>query len=789
MALGILSWDLTTFIKIKVWGKTPVALYPWTYIFYRPIEGNLLNYLVVCLVLGACGLFVYGSKNWIRIERLKGSLQRRSNWWILLPAFLSLYILGSLFIKVSPLETRILKSLIILFLLPIFLFLAEEKVFQFNKAQKGSVIVMMTMFGIISMEPIQLIRGPVYLMNEYIDIFGETYLEGTKTSNQYFLENLDQRDIDTIKYFYDLKNKMESVKTNALMNEDVEFLHSFKFLNLSFSQQYIEEMDNALDLAEFISLKGEDVSTKDFLDNLKRIDVEKFKQFYLKNFLETIHQTMGRGQLNHIGHILNPLNEYELGKPIRDIYFQYGIGYTFLSKWVMDVFGGISIENYYKTYIFYLIYFLFFLFMSLLIFSDRKYSLAAFAILPICFYFSGYLAFILAPGIIPSIHLLDVPVLILLYYFFSRHNFYCGLMAALLTAVSIVINRNFGIVMSVSFLVSLFLYALENKEGKAKILWLLGTSLGGFIMGLIFWISDVGTGRNIFPYYLKGFYSWPAKPMIIWGTFVYLIGSYFFIFLLKEKKFFLKYLYIFVFLYAQGSLAYYFWSGLTNHLPPVFAFVWIQVLLTFYIIENFLVFNNRFLHILHSWSTKIILVGLGVLILSVGMKFYSEKELFRENFKDHSTFQWKFYRGKLISTINPQIIQESINLIQKYSRGPKPQIYVISRYDGLLPLLAQRYSAMPYFEMISFIYSDRERDEAIRRIETHKPEYLFADRKIQDPQRDLWSLLYRASFFQKERASNFGRYEILKQIFSRVSRDYEKIEEGELISVYRRKPS
>ena len=98
---------------------------------------------------------------------------------------------------------------------------------------------------------------------------------------------------------------------------------------------------------------------------------KKYRSFVSRNFLENVFYNMSRGQINHIGHILNPINEYMLGKPIKEIYFQYGIGNTFIMKWTMELFGGISIENYYKCYIFYLIYFMTFLLMLFVLFEAK----------------------------------------------------------------------------------------------------------------------------------------------------------------------------------------------------------------------------------------------------------------------------------------------------------------------------------------------------------------------------------------------------------------------------------
>jgi len=74
-------------------------------------------------------------------------------------------------------------------------------------------------------------------------------------------------------------------------------------------------------------------------------------------------------------------------------------------------------------------------------------------------------------------------------------------------------------------------------------------------------------------------------------------------------------------------------------------------------------------------------------------------------------------------------------------------------------------------------------------IQDQKPTYLFADRSIVLPMEDRWAVLYPSEFFQKERASHYGRHEVLREIFQKVFNEYEKVEETELLAVYRRKAS
>jgi len=457
----------------------------------------------------------------------------------------------------------------------------------------------------------------------------------------------------------------------------------------------------------------------------------------------------------------------------------------------MERVGGMSVENYYKTFLLYVIYFVSFFFMVWALFPDRRYAFAAFAILPVCFYFLGYITFVLAPGVRPSLHLLDVPVTLLLFHFFRRRRTLYAIAAAVLALVSLGINRNFGIALSLALLVSFLLQTLEAEGEKKRERGARGAGILLFILGMVYFfaVSDVGAGKKVFPYYLSGFYSWPPHGAVIGGTLLYLIGSYFLIFWLRGDRSARKYLYLFVFMYSQIALAYYFWSGLINHLPPVFAFVWLQLLLTLDLLREKTAGRGNFWEETISMGVQALIILMAGGVLFFGLRFYNEKNWFQANFANHAVYQWTFDRANLISTIPPRMIQDSLALIQKYSSKERPGIYIISRYDGLLPFLAHRYSAMPFFEMISFVFSKKERDEAIRMIQDQKPTYLFADRSIVLPMEDRWAVLYPSEFFQKERASHYGRHEVLREIFQKVFNEYEKVEESELLAVYRRKAS
>lgn len=800
IGLGICCWNLINFIKIRLLGTKDFGLYAWTFIFFHPVESGLINYLIVASIFGVMGIAIYLARNyWTRkIEYLIEGVQV---FKIIFFLIVSLILLGSIFIQYS-IKWNILKSFFI-FIIPFFI-----SIKSFFEKKKYSYLLITVLFLFLVFECIHIMAGPAYLMNDYADIFGHTYIKENMVKNDSFLKSLNEGDIDSIKLFgLALSNygALIDQKTKGLgledKEDDVDFLAKYKHINLENAQKFIELTLEDIRVGtllrkfkyfitpsekEGIAIgKKESVNLEAAVQNLKNIDIESIKQFFLKNLFENYHQNIGRGQINHIEHVLNPINEYKLGKSIKEIYFQYGIGFTFLKKWVMEFFGGVKIENYYKTYIFYLIYYALTLWVLKIIFPSIEYILASFLIFPICFFILGYIGFFIAPGIIPSIHFFDSTILLLFYLYVKDRQFPYIIASVALSLASAAINNNFGLAMVISLAFSFFFYGIENYEFKKKIYLSMFLIIYFITTGLL--IKLLATSNKIYLYYLMGYLSWAPKEIVVLFTFIYLVFSYFFLIYLKNFKFPLKYAYIFVFIYSQIILVYYFWSGLTNHLPPVISFAWIQLIMTIFISKNYIFKDKiRLQKSLDTLLNSTIIIGLILLLLGF-QKFYNEKLVVMKNFKEHKVYYWKLNKANLISTMDPSILKESIEIIHKHSNSKFPKIYILSKYDGIIPFLADRYSAMPIFDLSAYIFSKKEFEEAVHILKKEKPLYLFVDRNILDSQNDAWAILYRNDIFKKERAARMSRYKLLADIFNNIKENYEKIDEGGLLSVYRKK--
>ncbi len=534
-------------------------------------------------------------------------------------------------------------------------------------------------------------------------------------------------------------------------------------------------------------LDGREIPNQDFLSGVNRAPAE-LEAFFKANYLEYAHQVMGRGQINHIGHILNPLNEYGLGKPLSEVYLQYGLGNTLLFKLTMDLFGGISIENYYKCYLYYLLYYALFLAMLLYVFRDKVYALCAFSVVAFAYFSYNYIGFVLAPGIIPTIHFLDAAMVMALAAYLKEGGWLRLLMTALLASCAIFLNLQFGGMLAIAWGVALAVYGFEKRGKLVGGLFLVLPLLVAAISVRLFSPGSAGSG-GIFKDYFSGYFSWSPPGWIVAATVLYFLLSYLFLLLARSSRSVEKYLYVFTFVYVQGLFVYFYWSGLINHLPIVFPFVTLQILLAAVMLERGEVCG---LSVPPSAAVRLKLAGVtaALLLVAYAAKYFYLSAYgalaFRGNFEAHRTYEWKFDRARLLSTIPPEPIAESIAIIRKYATVPG--IVLVSKYDNLLPFLSGRYSLLPHFELPWYLISDEKLSATVMRLKELRAEYVFADTDLERAGADPWAEVYSNEFIKNERTVRAGRMAELRALFGQVKGDYRLVEKGRLISVYKRLP-
>ena len=759
LAVGVFSWSLVSFLKRIKFQNISLDIRPWALPFFQPQDAALANYLALCLFTAGYALIIYtkGVDTSSPKNFPASHLSRLTRLTILSTGLLICALFLPLSGRIVALTVAFATSAIYSLKLPTLGILSTPPTLSYRSVSAAPAVPALSTYStnslrlistgrmlislgpwillaIASLEPLLIADGHPYLINEYANLYSSTIIDGRSVNNLAFLSQIAESPV---------LNSGSGGKKGA---------------------------------------------------ELGSFDAERLRKFRLYNDLEYSIQNMGRGQFEHIGHILNPLNKYELNASLDQLYFHYGLGNTFVMKWLMDLFGGISVQNYYKCYLLYIAYGACFLGMLYYIFQGHSaLVLGAFAIYVSAYFFTGFIGYIFAPGVIPSIHFFDVAAIACFAGIVrNRRNwiFIAGLVTA--CVLGVIMNPRFGWILTVSCVIGLVFYAVENTTRNEKLLWIIGAGclvLGAVAMGTL--LPGKGADDTV-RYFSMGYLSWSPRRAVVWLTGTYLVVSYTLLIAMKNARHSTKYIYSMVFFYAQGMLTYYYWSGLDNHLPMAVPYIGLQVFLSLWALTD--IFEKDEKRRRRVEMVKRFAVALALALVALGgYKFYSQKSRLLQHFATHTTFTWTLPKAKVVTTIDPAPIQEAVVLIQKYSDQQRRGIYIISKYDSCLPFLSGRYSLMPYLDLGYSLVSEKEVRRAVNTITEGKPEYIFVDSDIDtyssgaDPSVvDPWSKLFSNKNSNRERASRIGRIVELRRVYDSVASDYVKIDGGRLISVYRK---
>ena len=505
------------------------------------------------------------------------------------------------------------------------------------------------------------------------------------------------------------------------------------------------------------------------------------KQFLRVNRFSLGFQYAGNGVIHHHGFMLNPLNEYDLGKPQDRIFAQYGWLNLYLTRWLLNITGGMSLQNYFKIwYAYYYLYYLLYFGLLWILFRRQGY-VAAGALMSV-----GLLGFIdfqwllEPPGINPIRRILELPLIagLFLYWHSLRRRY---LIAVFLSLWLYILNNwQFGL-MALS--VTGFVFVIWRWQHKAA--W--GRihdcfALLGFVGGalLVSWMR--GSVDPVTAYYLSGVASMPVSQWLGVGCLILFSLAAAVLLMLFDAKNPRAFLCLFLLLYTSAVMTYSLWNGSVTYLlipGPLYVLL----------VLSYIRYGCERMEFLGHCDRIItgILFAVGVaMLISGGWNQEKTRDEFLGLMATHKTFEWNLDRAALTSTMDPKYFEEGVALIKRYSLGP--HIYIVSKYDNFLPFLARRYSAMPFFEVNSFLATPRDTQACIERIVSDQPDVLFVDTDIQ---RDYTvDIVHKAAPFNG--LHNVSRHHVaqmrtMQKIFFAVKDDYELVEKGLLLSVYKRK--
>ena len=245
----------------------------------------------------------------------------------------------------------------------------------------------------------------------------------------------------------------------------------------------------------------------------------------------------------------------------------------------------------------------------------------------------------------------------------------------------------------------------------------------------------------------------------------------------------ISFLSLFLLLYASMAGLYFIVMGTTAHL---LLSSWLLFLLAVSLLQMFTAWLDQ--KDFKNFTCSVLLIG-GVIfnIVLFGQNFL-QKRTFDKVFANHVVYQWNFHRLKAESTMDPVPFNAAVSLIQKYTNGPS--VYIVSKYDMILPFLASRYSAMPWHILSEFMVTQKETQMAIDKIRSDRPELLFVDSDIERSYRyDIIPDIRPFRHLHDEAHWRAERLELLQEVFKAVEADYEPVEKTPLITAWRLRPA
>lgn len=525
-----------------------------------------------------------------------------------------------------------------------------------------------------------------------------------------------------------------------------------------------------------IDSKQYDLSKRN--DKIYNPNYKEMKKFAKNNSYQIHWQILNRGYIHHHNHIMSAINELNLGRPVGEIFMQYGYLNTFLMYKILSLFDNVNYGAYNKiVYGFYLLYFI----MAALILwfiGKRWHYIAGFSLLfVIAVNLLSYQYLYIGPGGSPFRHFFDYPVFFLLYLYFSKNNKLFFIAALLLCVAAVLNNVQFGFILAIALLVTVFVKSFLSKERKL-INFETSAAFSAFICCIAVAVFFQQGTMNVTFGFLSGFLSFqiPTKAIVI--SMLVIFTSYFaFLFMKKENKA-LAYVFLFALIYTQGLFVFWFRSYAFYHLLPFMAIYAFMAI----------IFLKALFDKYPKHESKIMLTATFALLISFIFSIFSFTETrrsFNRVLDSHKLFEWNLPGSNFISDANPEYFEDSAKLIQKYSPGEKG-IYIISKYDNFLPLVSQRYSSLPVIDLQWYLNTERDIKNICAHIKNASPEYIFADRDLADRvfEFDIINAETEVGYLNEESRWRVQRLKQMRKIFIDATENYSPVESSRLLTVY-----
>lgn len=768
-------------------------LQEYLYFFFNPDKkATLLSYILTTIF---CSLFIliqHTRKNTLEsridevIKVIKVRKPKYLNEEILIIFFISTTIFLSYLFLLSSKITGILFSSIVLFIY-LYYFLFQFKIKSFGEKKLAltcSTILPLLVFG-------SFICSPHPLLNEFFKI--PSYLNtGERVSSSLILENKSsvystlgknflRRNVQLFcskqSYLHkDFFNGRERPKFSKSEHTRHFFLQKYEDSNYICPISGLEDLNTQIVLN--YNFLGKE-KAENYIHHLtkKRLNASPLEDDQIS--LDIQKKALDRWVLHHHNFIISPVHKLLSGEKYKELHSQYGLGFLFIFENLFKHVVDFNLENYFKIYFTtFLLYFFLNIFVIFRISNSITITSMSITLLFCSILLIGHDLIILGPGINPLRHFLDFSLFYCLYKYFKDKSLFHFVLGSILSLITLLINLDLGLVLFISFWVSVFLTSLREIDKYT------------FLKELFFFLLVLACSIAIFKYflpsneyskfYLAGILGFKINHLSLKLLTIFIIGLIVLSYKVWESSYsnYLVSVFIFSTMVFTGSLAYYVWSGLIDHFYIV-SFSLVMITLSVYLITS----SSKKAFISLKIQPLINLTILFFLCFNTARFFY-QRNKYASNISNLKTYSWNFEKATLLSKTPPTPFQESIELIKSYEE--KKFIFMISKYDHILPLLSNRPLAYKFPQMSWFIFTEQHIDDIINMILSSKPRYLFVDNDINispffnviDSQHPIFGYLHNETVWRAQ------RIKLLTDIFDGVKNYYRKVKSKGLITVY-----
>lgn len=524
--------------------------------------------------------------------------------------------------------------------------------------------------------------------------------------------------------------------------------------------------------------------TKAFPERSRQSYSDMDMSFIHRNHFEQCRQAESRYLFHHHNFLLGAVSELDLKRPLNEINAQYGFLNLYALKGLLHIFGGINWQVYQKLmFSFYYLYLALAFVLFYAITRDVR-LLALFVLGSVAAYMLVNYQFLqLAPGINPMRHFFDLTVLFLVYLHTRRQSWVCMGAVWVGVALALLNNTMCGLFLAVSVAIALAMERLTQDRPR-----LLGLANEALLLAVALLTALLlhPTRDSLTPYYLGGLLAFPLTLPLITALCVLIIVLLATVSLCWDRiERTYRVLLLTSTLYSMGLAFYYVWGGTFPHL------------LNFSVVFIFtaLIYTKVLLDIaaqspaLARQSSRILVLALALTLAinAAGALSYLKNAVsIQRVFAHHVNYTWTNPRARVVTTTPEGTFNQAVDLIHRYSKDPG--ISIISKYDCILPFLAERYSAMPYPDLQWFIVTPREIAEVARYVGEKKPEYLFVDTDIDRAFRrdEIRHDVPRWLDCREESLMRVMRLQTLRITFDQVRGQYRLVERTPIISVWKR---